>query len=123
MRSGCVQNCLICNRINEAVLVEEDIGDAQRMRPLLKNAQIVFNLAGEVSHTHSMDFPERDLEINARAQLSFINECAREAPGIRVIYASTRQVYGRPKYLPVDESHPVQPVDVNGVNKYAAELY
>src|SRR5690349_1017153 len=70
-----------------------------------------------------MDFPERDLEINARAQLSFTMECAREAPGVRIIYASTRQVYGRPKYLPVDESHPVQPVDVNGVNKYAAELY
>lgn len=104
-------------------VVEADIGDTERVRPLLKCTDMVFNLAGEVSHTHSMEFPERDLELNTRSQLKFLFDCARERPGLRVVYACTRQVYGKPKYLPVDESHPVAPVDVNGVHKHASCLY
>jgi nucleoside-diphosphate-sugar epimerase len=89
----------------------------------LAASDVVFNLAGEISHVHSMDFPERDMQINAVAQLQFLEACGRLARGVRVVYASTRQVYGVPKYLPVDESHPIQPIDFNGVHKYAAATY
>jgi nucleoside-diphosphate-sugar epimerase len=70
-----------------------------------------------------MRFPERDLEINTLAQLRFLQAVVALAPGIRVVYAGTRQVYGAPEYLPVDEAHPVNPVDFNGVHKYAATMY
>ena len=86
-------------------------------------SDVIFNLAGEISHVHSMDFPERDMQINAVAHLQFLGACGRLAPGVRVVYAGTRQVYGVPMYLPVDESHPVHPVDFNGVHKYAATTY
>ena len=89
----------------------------------LAASDVVFNLAGEISHVHSMDFPERDMQINAVAQLQFLEACGRLARGVRIVYASTRQVYGVPKYLPVDESHPIQPIDFNGVHKYAATAY
>lgn len=95
----------------------EDFADA------IRGSEIVFNLAGEISHVHSMEFPERDLQINGVAQLQFLAACARHEPGIRVVYASTRQVYGVPLYLPVDETHPIQPVDFNGIHKHVAASY
>jgi UDP-glucose 4-epimerase len=70
-----------------------------------------------------MTDPQTDLEINARAQISILEACRLHNPGIRVIFASTRQIYGRPDYLPVDEKHPLRPVDVNGINKLAGESY
>lgn len=108
---------------SDVEVLDFDIGDIDRARHLLKRTQCIFNLAGEVSHIHSMDFPERDLEINTRAQLRFLRECAQEAPGVRIVYGGTRQVYGTPEYLPVDERHPIVPVDFNGVHKYAATMY
>jgi UDP-glucose 4-epimerase len=102
-------------------VVEADIGDTPP--ELIGSADVVFNLAGEISHIHSMQFPERDLQVNTVAQLRFVLACAKFNPGVRVVYAGTRQVYGVPNYQPVDESHPVQPVDFNGVHKYAATMY
>ena len=104
-------------------LIQADIGEAQEFRQELADCQVVFNLAGEVSHVHSMAFPERDLAINTAAQLRFLEVLRRERPGVRIVYAGTRQVYGIPRYLPVDEQHPVQPVDFNGVHKHAAATY
>jgi len=71
----------------------------------------------------SMSDPDTDLEINCRAQLSILEACRRHNPRLRVVFASTRQIYGRPEYLPVDERHPLRPVDVNGINKLAGEQY
>ena len=101
----------------------EDIGNPDSFRDQLERAEVVFNLAGEISHVHSVSFPERDLEINTVAQLKFLDACRRWNRGVRIVYAGTRQVYGVPEYLPVDERHPVNPVDFNGVHKYAATMY
>lgn len=106
-----------------AKIAKLDISDIDSIRPLLKRVDVIFNLAGEISHSHSMEDPERDLDINARSQMVFVRECARQLPGIRIVYTGTRQVYGKPEYLPVDEGHPIAPVDYNGVSKYAAEQY
>jgi len=104
-------------------VIRADIGHAADFTGELKRCDVIFNLAGEISHLHSMHFPERDLEINTIAQLRFLNVCSKVAPGVRVVYAGTRQIYGVPEYLPVDEDHPVNPVDFNGVHKYAATMY
>ena len=102
-------------------LVHADIADGPAVAPALAGADFVFNLAGQVSHIDSMEDPLADLDCNARSQLGFLELLREHAPSARVVYASTRQVYGRPQYLPVDEGHPIEPVDVNGVSKYAAE--
>jgi UDP-glucose 4-epimerase len=104
-------------------LLIRDIADASEFGSVLASADVIFNLAGEVSHIHSMRFPERDAQLNAIAQLRFVQECARMAPGVRIVYAGTRQIYGVPRYLPVDEQHPVSPVDINGIHKYSAMMY
>ena len=110
--------------IRDRVAVEiADIRDVRAMRDLLKGRQYLFNLAGQTSHADSMADPETDLAINARAQLTLLEACRQVCPEVRVVYASTRQIYGRPRYLPVDEKHPLRPVDVNGVNKMAGEAY
>lgn len=108
---------------DDVELLSCSIGDREQLRDTVARCEVVFNLAGEISHIHSMMFPERDLEINTIAQLRFVDLCAAAAPGIRIVYAGTRQVYGVPEYLPVDERHPVNPVDYNGVHKYAATQY
>lgn len=100
-----------------------DIGDTEAMAEALPGQQFIFNLAGEISHTNSVRYPERDLDLNARSHLRFLESCRRWAPGARILYASSRQVYGTPQYLPVDERHPVHPSDFNGVHKFAAETY
>ena len=97
------------------------IGDRDAVAPLLRDADVIFNVAGQVSHLESMADPLRDLELNVRSHLAFL-ELARELrPGATIVHTSTRQVYGRPRYLPVDEEHVTTPVDVNGVNKLAGE--
>lgn len=100
-----------------------DVRDAYAMRHLVQGQDFLFNLAGQTSHMDSMADPITDLEINAKAQLSILEACRKENPGVRIVFASTRQLYGRPEYLPVDEKHPVRPVDVNGVNKLAGEQF
>jgi UDP-glucose 4-epimerase len=104
-------------------VIKADVGDAASFAREIRGCSVIFNLAGEISHIHSMQDPSRDAALNATAQLRFLEECARQEPGIRVVYASTRQIYGIPQYLPVDEAHPLQPVDFNGVHKYAATAY
>jgi UDP-glucose 4-epimerase len=100
-----------------------DIRDRHSLVYLCKGAMTLYNLAGQTSHMDSMDNPFADLDINARAQLSILEVCRQEAADIRIVFASTRQIYGKPNYLPVDEVHPLQPVDVNGINKLAGEQY
>jgi UDP-glucose 4-epimerase len=100
-----------------------DVRDEHSLRFLVRDQNVLFNLAGQTSHLDSMTDPYTDLEINARSQLSILEACRHENPGITVVFASTRQLYGRPRYLPVDESHPIAPVDVNGINKAAGEWY
>ena len=100
-----------------------DIRDNFSINELIKKQDFLFNLAGQTSHLDSMENPFTDLDINARAQLSILEACRKNNPEIRIVFASTRQIYGRPQYLPVDEKHPRHPVDVNGINKIAGEQY
>jgi UDP-glucose 4-epimerase len=100
-----------------------DVRDEHGLRFLIQGQDLLFNLAGQTGHLDSMTDPETDLDINCRAQLSILETCRRYNPEIKIVFASTRQIYGRPAYLPVDEKHPVIPVDVNGINKSAGERY
>lgn len=100
-----------------------DVRDTPRMVRLVRGHEVLFNLAGQTSHWDSMIDPMTDLEINGRAQLAILEACRRSNPAMRIIFASTRQLYGRPDYLPVDEKHPLRPVDVNGINKLAGEAF
>lgn len=100
-----------------------DVRDEHAMKYLIQGHDYLFNLAGQTSHLDSMENPYPDLEINARSQLSILEACRKCNPTIRVVFASTRQVYGSPESLPVDERHPLRPVDVNGINKIAGESY
>jgi UDP-glucose 4-epimerase len=107
-----------CIRVNIS-----DVRDDTAMDVLVQDREIIFNLAGQVSHIDSMRDPHTDLEINCRAQLTILEACRKHNPNVRVVYAGTRQVYGRPDRLPVDENHLVRPADINGVNKAAGEYY
>lgn len=100
-----------------------DIRDKYSITHIVEDQDYIFNLAGQVSHIESMIEPHVDLEINAQSQLSLLEACRRSNPEVRIVYTSTRQVYGRPQYLPVDENHPLNPMDVNGINKIAGENY
>ena len=100
-----------------------DIRGGYALRHLLKGRDFLFNLAAQTSHLDSMSAPEEDLAINCTAQLQLLEACRAANPGIAIVHAGTRQIYGRPEYLPVDERHPLRPVDVNGVNKMAGEAY
>ena len=100
-----------------------DVRDAHSMRHLVAGKDYLFNLAGQTSHMDSMTDPFTDLEINCHAQLSILETCRKYNPDIKIVFASTRQIYGKPDYLPVDEKHLLRPTDVNGINKMAGEWY
>ena len=100
-----------------------DVRDSYSMRNLVQDKDYLFNLAGQTSHLDSMTDPLTDLNINTTAQLFILEACRLYNRDVKIVFASTRQLYGRPKYLPVDEKHPVNPVDLNGIHKLAGELY
>lgn len=104
-------------------IVVSDIADAAQTAPLVCDADYVFNLAGQISHLDSMEDPLTDFDLNARAHLAFLETMRAQRSRAVVVYSSTRQLYGRPRYLPVDEEHPVQAVDVNGISQYAGEQF
>jgi dTDP-glucose 4,6-dehydratase/UDP-glucose 4-epimerase len=110
--------------IQDSVTVKNaDVRDGAAMASLIKGRDFLFNLAGQTSHLDSMTDPLTDLDINAAAQLSILESCRRHNARVKIIFASTRQIYGRPQYLPVNEKHPLNPIDVNGINKLAGEWY
>jgi UDP-glucose 4-epimerase len=110
--------------IEERVRVNiADVRQQSTMNYLVRDIDVIFNLAGQVSHIDSMQDPYTDLEINCRSQLSLLEACRRYNANVKVVFAGTRQVYGRPESLPVTESHLVRPTDVNGINKAAGEYY
>jgi UDP-glucose 4-epimerase len=100
-----------------------DVRQESTMNHLVRDREVIFNLAGQVSHIDSMRDPYTDLEINCRSQLSILEACRKFNPAVKVVFAGTRQVYGKPDSLPVTETHLVRPVDVNGINKAAGENY
>ncbi|MDT8392141.1 MAG: NAD-dependent epimerase/dehydratase family protein [Lentisphaeria bacterium] len=117
------------NQFNVAAIADHvdihisDVRNVDAMSALIKDKQFIFNLAGQSSHMDSMTDPYTDLEINCHAQLSILELCRKLNPEAVVVFASTRQIYGKPDYLPVDEKHLLRPVDVNGINKMAGEWY
>jgi UDP-glucose 4-epimerase len=104
-------------------VIEADLGDRTALQRAVSGAEFVFNLAGQVSHLDSMADPLFDLDVNTRSHVAFLELLRHEQPDATIVYTSTRQIFGHPKYLPVDEEHPVSPVDVNGITKYATEQF
>jgi len=100
-----------------------DIRQKTTMNYLVRDREVIFNLAGQVSHIDSMRDPYTDLEINCRSQLTLLEACRNNNPATKVVFAGTRQVYGKPDHLPVTEDHLVRPTDINGINKVAGEYY
>ena len=121
---GCGADISNLESVRDAIrIIPHDLADAECFAGDITGAEVIFNLAGEISHSASMIDPERDLQLNTVSQLRFLRTCRQVCREARIVYAGTRQVYGRPEYLPVDESHPVQPIDFNGVHKFAATQY
>jgi UDP-glucose 4-epimerase len=108
---------------NDIKINISDIRDQDRMDQLVRNQDYIFNLAGQVSHIDSMRDPFTDLEMNCQGHLSVLEACRKNNPDVKIIFTSTRQIYGKPNYLPVDEKHPLRPTDINGINKMAGEMY
>jgi dTDP-glucose 4,6-dehydratase/UDP-glucose 4-epimerase len=115
--------CNIEDIKDQVILNISDVRDPFAMAYLVQGKNYLFNLAGQTSHLDSMTNPQADLDINAAAQLSILEACRQYNQKIKIVFASTRQLYGKPEYLPVDEEHPIRPVDVNGINKLAGEWY
>ena len=110
--------------VKDRVIVNfSDMRDTHALPYLVKEKDYIFNLAGQVSHIDSMINPMTDMEINVKAQLSLLEICREYNKEAVVVYSSTRQFYGHPQYLPVDEKHPIIPIDVNGIDKFAGEQY
>jgi nucleoside-diphosphate-sugar epimerase len=104
-------------------VVVADMLDSDALVAAVKDQDYIFHLAGQVSHGDSMREPELDLAVNCTATIKLVEACRYHNPQAILVNTSTRQVYGRPQFLPVTEEHPVDPVDVNGINKLAAEYY
>jgi len=107
----------------EVEVTKADLRDGARVRRLVGGCEFVFNLAGHTSHIDSMNAPQLDLELNCAAHLSLLDACRSVDARPTIVFAGTRQVYGRPRSIPVDEAHPLEPVDVNGIHKLACEQY
>jgi len=106
----------------DITVIEADLGDPEALAAAAR-AEVVFNLAGQVSHVDSMTSPIFDLDVNTRSHVALLEGLRRDNPDVTIVFTSTRQLFGKPRYLPVDEDHPVAPVDVNGITKHATEQF
>ena len=104
-------------------IIEADINDEAKMKSAVEGKKYLFNLAGQMSHFGSMQDPFKDLQVNSMGQLRLLEACRTTNSKISIVFSGTRQVYGRPTYLPVDENHLLTPLDNNGVSKRAGEMY
>src|SRR5450432_4141171 len=104
-------------------MVRADIREIGALAPILKDADALFHCAAQTSHAESMTDPYTDLDINVRGSLSVLEACRQYNQKIPIVICGTRQIYGIPDYLPVNELHPLRPPDVNGINKRAVEDY
>lgn len=117
-------NTFNIEEIKEKVTVHiADVGDNGLINHLVAGVDYIFNLAGSTSHLDSVRQPHSDLELNCASQLTLLEACRHFNPQVKIVFTSTRQVYGKPLYLPVDESHRLAPPDINGIHKLAAENY
>jgi UDP-glucose 4-epimerase len=117
-------NLVNIEEIQDRVTVNySDIRDRHSLSYLVRDMDVIYSMAGQTSHIESMKDPFTDLDINCVSQLAILESCRQFNPKASLVYASTRQLYGVPQYVPVDEKHPTNPVDINGINKLAAEMY
>ena len=117
-------NIFNINEIKDKVEINiADIRNAEKIKDSLKGTDIIFNLASQIGHSYSMKYPLKDHDLNSKSQLIFLEQIRSICPEAIIVYTSTRQIYGKAKYLPVDENHPLDPVDINGINKMSAEQF
>lgn len=102
-------------------VVKGDVRDIKKTQKNIKGMDVVIDCAAQVSHTISVRDPFLDIDINCRGAMSVLEGC-RKADA-KHIYAGTRGQIGRLEYTPADEKHPSNPMDINGINKLAAEKY
>ena len=100
-----------------------DARDTALMGRLVRESDLVFNLAAQVSYIDSATIPFEDLDLNCRLPLALLELCREHNPSARVVFASSRLVLGRITRQPVTEDHPTEPLSLYGAHKLAAEKY
>lgn len=103
--------------------VKGDIRDAEVVKHVVAGKDVVFHLAAQVSYIDSKDQPFLDLDINGRGTLTLLEAVRELAPQARVLFASSRLVYGKILTIPVSEDHPTNPLSVYGIHKLLGEKY
>jgi nucleoside-diphosphate-sugar epimerase len=103
--------------------IQGDIRDWDLVKSLVGDADIIFSLAGQVSYVDSNTDPLLDLDINCKGHLQVLEACRQIKSPARLVFSSSRFVYGRIEYNPVDESHPFNCLSIYGIHKLAGEKY
>lgn len=113
-----------CNIPPQAEFYQADIIDTDEIGKIFmrEKPEAVFHLAAQTSVPYSIEWPERDAQANVLGTINILNACRRTRVR-KYIFMSSAAVYGKLKYLPVDESHQIQPLAGYGLSKYTAEKY
>ena len=109
--------------LDKIQFIEGDIRDLDLMRRVVPGYDYIFSLAGQVSYVDSNTDPLLDLDINCKGHIQVLEACRRENPQAKLLFASSRFVYGRIEYNPVDEKHPFNCLSIYGIHKLAGEKY
>ena len=100
-----------------------DIRDRLAMEKVVRGKDYIFHLAGHSGAVNSLENPILDMEVNCNGSLVLLEACRRFNPAAPILSLGSRLQFGRAKYLPVDEAHPLRPTSIHGVNKLAVEKY
>lgn len=104
-------------------LAVADIRDEEKVERVVRDQEVIFNLAGKSGAADSNKTPLNDLDVNCRGHLTVLEACRAFNPGVTIVFPSSRLVYGKPLYLPVDEKHPLDPESIYAAHKLAVENY
>lgn len=108
------------NKINTII---NDMRNMEVMEPLIKKADIIFHLGAQVSYIDSLNIPYDDLDLNAKATLNILECCRKHNPTCKIIFSSSRMVYGKVDAPIVKENSPTNPLSLYGIHKLTSEKY
>ena len=104
-------------------VIKGDVRDFEALKEHVKNKDVIFHCAAQVSHVQSLSDPYLDIDINCRGTINLLEASRKFNDEVRIVYSGTRSQIGKMVYSPVDEAHPEFPADIYSANKSAAEKY
>jgi len=108
---------------NKVKIIIDDIRNEKVLIPIIKQCDMLYHFAAQVSYIDSLSMPYEDLELNARSTLQILEICRKYNSEAKIIFSSSRMVLGKIESDHISENSPTNPLSLYGIHKLTSEKY